>query len=61
MSGIVWHTVKGFAGRIKSIGRLHKLPRVGIAAVHGGVAWTSVACNLNPLVGVGEWWEPSRR
>ena len=61
MSGIVWHTVKGFAGRIKTIDGLHKLPMVGTAALCGRAVWTSAAWNLIPLGGVGEWWEPSRR
>lgn len=49
---------QGF-GWIKTIGRLRKLPMVGLAAARGWVTWTFAAYNLIRLGGIGEWWEPS--
>lgn len=46
-------------GWIKTIGRLRKLPMVGLAAVRGWVTWTFAAYNLIRLGGIGQWWNPS--
>lgn len=49
---------QGF-GWAKTIGDLRKLPLVGMARVHGWVAWNFAAYNLVRLGGIGEWWVPS--
>ena len=46
-------------GWIKTIGRLRKLPMVGLAAVRGWVTWAFAAYNLIRLGGIGQWWNPS--